>query len=219
MAKSVAGVEVPGIDVGARLSPAEYPPDWARRRYQVDGVDCWKLERAQHFTETGFPSWDAFDAGDWQRSMELYAGLRRQLDDLAAEQDAHGSLFHRVRVVEEPLSPYMIWELHCFRLRVERLESIHVVSAELVCDLEVSGPLPEIVTLCGRTLYRVVYTDEGTPDGAIRFTEPGVVTAHEELIRSLYAAGEDFTSYFERCVAHLPAPASPHLPAPASHTG
>jgi hypothetical protein len=206
MAESVAGLGAPEMDAGLRLSLKDYALDFVQRRYLADGVDCWKLERAQHFTETGFPSFEAFVAGDWQRAMDLYADLRGELASLADEQESHGSQFHRVRIVAEPLSPYMIWELHCFRIRAERLEKIHVVPAELVRDLEANGPLPELVTLCGQTLYRVMYTEDGTPDGAVRFTDPGVITAYEELIRSLYEVGEDFTSYFDRRVAHLPVP-------------
>jgi hypothetical protein len=34
------------------------------------------------------------------------------------------------------------------------------------------GPLPEPVSLGGRTLHRVFCTPAGAPDGALRFTDP-----------------------------------------------
>lgn len=53
-----------------------------------------------------------------------------------------------------------------------------------------------------------LYSDAGHPQGAIRFTEPDVVREWEHYIKSLYESGEDIASYFERVVAHLPAPTS-----------
>jgi hypothetical protein len=198
---------------GVRLTAEIYREDLHKRRWLADGVDCWKLERAQHFTEAGFASWDAFAAGEWGCSMELYEALRPELTRLADEQALHRSHFHRVRVVEEPLCAYMLWELHCFRVRAERSETIRIISAGQVADLEAAGPLPELVVVCGQTLYQVVYTGDGVPDGAIRFTDPGVVAAHEEFIRSLFDAGEEFASYFERAVAPLPVPGGLTVPA------
>jgi hypothetical protein len=198
---------------GVRLTAELYREDLLQRRWLADGVDCWKLERAQHFTEAGFASWEAFVAGEWGCSMKLYEALRPELARLADEQALHRSHFHRVRIVEEPLCAYMLWELHCFRVRAERSESIRVIGAGQVADLEADGPLPELVVVCGRTLYQVLYTDDGVPDGAIRFTDPRVVAAHEEFVRSLYGAGEEFTSYFERAVAPLPVPGDLTVPA------
>ena len=68
------------------------------------------------------------------------------------------------------------------------------------------GRLPELVVIGGRILYRVLYTDAGVPDGAIRFTDPRTVAEWESYIRQIYQAGEDVQEYFRRRVAHLPAP-------------
>jgi hypothetical protein len=53
---------------GSRLSQDEYGRDFAARLWLADGADSWKLERMQFYDEAGFPSWDAFAAGDWERA-------------------------------------------------------------------------------------------------------------------------------------------------------
>lgn len=191
------------------MTPTEYRSEFPGRQWLVDGCDSWKLERAQVFTEEGFPSWEAFMSGDWDSAMRLYEELRPALARAADTGARHRSTFHRVRIVAEPLTPYMLWELHCFRIRVQHSEAIRIVHAHQVAPLEASRPLPELVALCGQTLYRVMYDERGVPDGAIRFTEPEVVVGHERLIKSLYEIGEDFDSYFHRAVAPLPVPRLP----------
>ena len=64
---------------GTWLSQDEYGRDFADRLWLADTRDTWKLERRQFYDETGFPSWDALAAGDWDRSMELYAEMRPEL--------------------------------------------------------------------------------------------------------------------------------------------
>jgi hypothetical protein len=191
---------------GVRLTVEQYRREFPERRWLCDGRGSWKLERAQEFTEIGFASWEAFAAGDWDTAMGLYEELRGGLSKDADECERHRSPFCRARVVEEPLTPYMLWELHCFRIRVERSETIRMVR---VAQVEALDPLPELVALCDQTLYRVMYDDRGVPDGAIRYTDPEVVRAGVELIRCLYDQGEDFQPYFSRVVAPLPVPRAP----------
>nr|WP_240529326.1 DUF6879 family protein [Streptomyces antioxidans] len=83
-------------------------------------------------------------------------------------------------------------------VRSENGGPVRVVPAAAVSRLESEGPLPELVILGGRVLYRVMYTEESAPKGAIRFTDPTTVTQWERFIADLFATGEDITSYVER---------------------
>src|SRR5690606_28760771 len=112
------------------------------------------------------------------------------LSYVAADEE-RGTPFHRVRVVEEPPTPYLQWELHALRVQAECGVSVRVVDAERLRSLERSAPLPEVVVLGGSVLYEVRYTDAGAPEGAVRHTDPEVVATWEEFISGLYAAGED----------------------------
>jgi hypothetical protein len=115
-------------------------------------------------------------------------------------------VFHRLRVVEEPLRPYVQWELHSLRQQAEFGQRIRVLTAEDIATSETDAILPELVILGGHALYHVLYTDGATPDGAVLFTDPEIVNPWVTFISDAYASAEDVRSYFNRAVAHLPTP-------------
>jgi hypothetical protein len=184
---------------GTRLDPAEYKADFRTRRGQVRNVDSWKFERRQHFEENT-PGRDAFRRGDWGEAMTILEGRRAEFTDSVREDLAKNTRFCRVRIVVEPLSPYLRWELCSLRVQAECGKPIRVVSADVLAEREVNGLLPEVVILGGRTLYEVVYTDDGVPDGAVRFTDPTIIDAWTGFINDLYGKGENVIDY----VARLP---------------
>ncbi|MDW4911483.1 hypothetical protein RB628_40935, partial [Streptomyces sp. ADMS] len=84
--------------------------------------------------------------------------------------------------------------------------SVRVLPASAVAAAESDALLPELNLLDSRVLYRVLYTADGQPDGAIRFTDPSTVRNWAEYLQALYAAAEDVQAYFGRAVADLPPP-------------
>jgi hypothetical protein len=201
-------LRAPGLPLeqGERLSREVYKSDFRQRTAELRGQESWKLERLQHFEDQGNASWDAVRRGDWEEALRLLEGRRGALLATAEEYARRSYTFHRVRVVEPPLTPYLQWELRSLRIRAECGGRIRVIDAARVAASERSGLLPEVVVLGGGTLYQIVYTAEGVPNGAIRYTDPDVVAPWEDYIRALYAEGEDVTSYVDREVAHLPPP-------------
>lgn len=191
---------------GEHLPLAAYRDDFRRRQWTIDGDDSWKLERGQHFVEPGFPSWDAFARGDWSTALRLIEQEREWLEEFSAKARRKNIGLYRLRVVEEPITPYLQWELHLLNLRAQCGEAIRVVHTGAVAAHERSEPLPELVTLGPTTLYQVLYDDEGELAGAIRFTAPDLVENAVQVTRHLYAQGEDVESYFQRKVAELPPP-------------
>ncbi|MFE7313882.1 DUF6879 family protein [Streptomyces sp. NPDC057555] len=200
--------QVPALpeERGERLGNEEYLRDFRARDAAIRNGASWKLERMQHFEEAGSPSRDALRRGDWAAALRLFEEGRDGLRGIQADEEARGSVFHRVRVVVEPLSPYVQWELHSLRISAEYGERVRVLPAEAVAAAEVEGLLPELTIQDGKVLFQVLYTDAGVPDGAIRFTDPDVVGPWTAYVRSAYAAAEDIASYFDRVVAPLPPP-------------
>lgn len=194
---------VPG---GETLAISAYQSDFRARQWTIDRQDSWKLERRQHFEEPGFASWEAFARGEWEESLRLIEAERDWLTEFQEENARRGITLWRVRVVEEPVTPYLQWELHLLRLRAECGERIRVVGADEIAAFETDGPLPELVTLGEDTTYVVRYTEHGTLDGAVRFTDRDVTARCRRLTRHLYERGEDIATFFARAVAHLPAP-------------
>jgi hypothetical protein len=198
---------IPALDTawGVPLAQTDYKRDFRERDAEIQGRDSWKLERRQHFEEDD-ASRDALRRGDWEEALRILEEERADVRAMGEEDARRGSIFRRVRIVEEPLSPYMQWELHSLRLWDECGIPVHVVTANAVAPAEARGELPELVILGGHTMYQVLYTDTGVPDGGIRYTEPALVESWESYIEQLYEHGENIQSYFTRHVAHLPPP-------------
>lgn len=195
------------LEQGDRLSRAAYGTDFGQRYAALRDASCWKLERLQHFEEKDNASRDALRRGDWPEALRLLDARRDALREEAADDARQGVTFHRIRVVEEPLTPYMQWELHSHRHRVRyAAEKVRVLPAAEVAAAETGGILPELTIIGKDTLFRVVYTAEGAPDGAVRYTDPAVVGSWTAYLKDLYAAAEDLTGYFDRAVAPLPPP-------------
>ncbi|MGW7294814.1 DUF6879 family protein [Streptomyces xiamenensis] len=200
-------LQLPGLDParGTRLDDDDYVSDFRQRAADIRDGSSWKLERLQHFEENS-PSREALRRGDWERALSLLEDRRERLATTQRERQERGYVFHRVRVVEQPLTPYVRWELHSLSLGAEYGTPARVIDADTVGDLEHDGPLPEIVVLGDGTLYLIHYTAGGIFTYATRFTDPGLVAPWEGLIRRLFADGEDVSSYLAREVAATPPP-------------
>lgn len=99
-------------ELGERLVRDAYRADFWSRHNAIRNGESWKLERLQHFEEVSDPSRDALRRGDWEEAVRLIEASRRTLRDASSDDERRGSALHRVRVVEEPLTPYVQWELH-----------------------------------------------------------------------------------------------------------
>jgi hypothetical protein len=192
---------------GERLTLRAYRAEFAARQWEISGQESWKLERCQHFREPGFTSWEAFARGDWEQALRLLEEERDFLSKFTAKASALGISLYRLRVVEQPVDPYLQWELHLLKLRAECGELIRVASPDLIQEYETTDPLPELVTLGSSFLYHVLYNTHGELSGAVRITDQRAVARATDVARSLYAQGEDLAAFFERVIVPLPPPA------------
>ncbi|WP_445402438.1 DUF6879 family protein [Streptomyces sp. LE64] len=192
---------------GTPLELDDYLGDFAARFWDTDPSGSWKLERQQSFREPGVASWEAFARGDWDRSLHLLAEQRGHYEEYLGKIADHGFALHRVRVVEEPLDPYLQWELHLLRLKEECGEVTRVVGPERVRAWEAAGPLPEVIVLGDAVLYDIRYDARGVLAGAVRHTDAPTVTAARRFIQELHGDGEPLAGYFRHHVAELPPPA------------
>jgi hypothetical protein len=192
---------------GADLEQAGYQRDFGERLPLAGDSDSWKIERMQAYDETGFPSWEAFVAGDWPAALALIEEERAGFAGFYRGFASRRAAFRRVRIVEAPVSPYVQWEFQVLRVRAECGELCRVLDAGQIAEFEIDGPIPELVSLSGQTLYRTHYAD-GVPAGATRFTDQGLIGRYERFAARLYASGEDLDAYFQREIAPLPPPES-----------
>jgi hypothetical protein len=191
---------------GTRLSLEDYRADFRATESLTTEQGSWKLERRQHFRQPGSASWEAFTRGQWAEALRLIEARRESLMEFGAETAEKGTDLYRLRIVAEPISPYLQWELHSLKLRAECGELIRILPAAAVRQLEDDGELPEVVTLGPSTAYRILYDADGVLTGGVKVTNPQAVGRVTRLIRHLYGEGEDLATFFEREVSRLPPP-------------
>ncbi|WP_216895789.1 DUF6879 family protein [Nocardia alni] len=180
--------------------------DYNKRFTAPGGRDSWKLERLQHFRDPQFVSWEAFDRGEWGRSLRLLEDERASLAEQQGEAVAMGVDLYRVRVVAEPIAPYVQWELHLLALRAQYGERIRVIGPEIVAPFESAEIVPELLTVGTDTVYEFRYDETGTLIGANRYIDTEIYDRCMEFMRSLYAEGEDVRAFFQRRVVGLAPP-------------
>ncbi|MFC7589333.1 DUF6879 family protein [Nonomuraea antimicrobica] len=111
-----------------------------------------------------------------------------------------------MRIVEQPVTPYLQWEMHVLALRGATVEQVRVLDAGEVAELEVGRRLPELVLLGTAVMYEVTYDKTGTHSGARRIDDREVIAACRGELDKLFTGGEDFRAYYEREIVPLPAP-------------
>ncbi|GFH34918.1 MULTISPECIES: DUF6879 family protein [Streptomyces] len=189
-----------------RLDRPTYHADLGRI-YSGAGIGFLnKLERGQHFQERGFPSWEAFAAGDWERALTLADERREDYAQELHKASRSGVGHRRLRVVEFPVTPYVQWELHVLRVRVDVGDDIKVLDARDIAGIERIRPVPEVVVLGDAVMYEVVYDDEGNADGANRYTDRSLIRETNAGFDALYERGEEFHAFFDREIAPLEPP-------------
>ena len=198
---------------GTRLSLEDYRADFRATEPMITGQDSWKLERRQHFRQPGSASWEAFARGQWAEALRLIEARRESLMESGAKTAEKGTDLYRLRVVAEPIIPYLQWELHSLKLRAQCGEFIRILPAAAVRQLEDGGELPEVVTLGPLNAYHILYDADGVLTGGVKVTNPQAVGRVTDLVRRLYGQGEDLATFFEREVALLPPPRGDTVPA------
>ncbi|MEV0776587.1 DUF6879 family protein [Streptomyces sp. NPDC050428] len=194
---------------GDRLALDDYLEDFDKRFWNAGSfgeAGFWKFERQQSFREPGVESWEAFFRGDWDASLALIAGQRSHYEQYFQKIADHGFGLHRVRVVEEPVTPYLQWELHLLRLKEQCGEDTRIVQADAISLLESGTQLPEIAIIGSSALYEIIYDDDGTLDGGVRYTDGRLIAECREIIRGIHRSGEQLDSFFKRRVLSLPPP-------------
>lgn len=191
---------------GQRLGLDDYSEDFGRHFWRSGSEGFWKLERQQSFQEPGVESWEAFRKGHWDESLALIEGQRGHYEEYLRRIAGSGFALHRVRCVEEPIAPYLQWELHLLHLKAQCGEDTRVLSGADILRYETQHPLPEIVVLGSSVMYEVLYDDDGKLAGGIRFDDPHVISRWRKTIQEMHQAGEPLDDFFSRRVAPLPPP-------------
>ncbi|SIO85556.1 DUF6879 family protein [Nocardiopsis sp. JB363] len=186
---------------GDHLDLSSYDDDFGPRFRSLRNADIQKLERQQVFHQPENESWLAFQRGHREESLRQLEADRPGLRELFSRLARIGCRVQRVRVVDEPISTYLLWELHSLRIRAQCGEDIRVISSEPLSAFERDRPVPEIVTLGEEVTYRILYAPRGEAEGAVRYLDPGLTARCAAQIASLHRRAEPLEPYFVREVA------------------
>lgn len=189
------------------LGLEEYREDFRRHFWEVDVT--WKLERRLTFREPESPSWVAMSNGDWDGALRLAEGMRAGRVEHQRALDRRGIVQRRVRVVCEPPTAYLQWELHVLTIWAELGEQVKVLPSAAVAHLEALGELPEVLVLGERVASPVMYVIEysaGVLSGARKVVDQDLIGVCRREIAALWRCGEDLLTYFPRRIEALPPP-------------
>jgi hypothetical protein len=195
--------------VGEHMDLDAYQADFEEKFWATEAPGFWKLERQQYFKEPNHESWQAFVQGDWDQALRIIEASRPEIRDYYRKVEASGFINRRVRVVEEPIIPYLQWEMYSLRMRDEYGGTVRIVTGDQVADVERAGPLPEIYTLGTTVMYQAVYDENGVLESALRYVDRDLVVRCQRFIQDLFEIGQPMQPYFVEHVAVLPPPAQP----------
>ncbi len=119
-------------------------PIW-NQYWQEMRQEWFKIEVLQdYFGEDDCPSLRAWLAGDYAESLALLAQTTHGgWSERCKEKSDQGVLMRRIRVIEEPLTPYTAWEIEFYKhINIPGGEQIFTVNQQAVADLNLpSGDL------------------------------------------------------------------------------
>lgn len=153
---------------------------WSRMQSRFLKLECWQAyqERATNKSQA------AFNKGEVDRAWDL---LRREAEadrPLYEDVQARGVDYARIRLVQEPLTPYLEYELTAYRIRAEMGENIEVVR----CGREFTLPNEDhfdFLLFDRHTALIHDYGDEGLQSGGWLSTDTDVIASLERVATNL----------------------------------
>lgn len=162
-------------EFGSRFAEA-----WSRMQSRFLKLECWQTYQERETNK----SQEAFNKGEADKAREL---LRQEAEadrPLYEDVKACGLDYARIRLVQEPLTSYLEYELMAYRIREDMGEVIEVVR----CDNELSLPNEDyfdFLLFDGHTALVHDYGDEGLQSGGWLTTDADVIASLEHVATGL----------------------------------
>jgi len=168
---------------------------WSRIEFRFLKLECWQAYREAETNE----SQAAYDCGDIEAARRLLTeeaeGDRRLYEDVRRR----GIEYARVRLVREPLTRYLDYELLSFRIRAEMGENIEIVR----CDPAQSLPDEQHFDLLLFDRRTALIHDYGSDEvgfqvGGWISQDPQVVERLEDTVMDLRRRGTPLGQFLAR---------------------
>ncbi|NHC33591.1 DUF6879 family protein [Scytonema millei] len=93
-----------------------------------------KLETRQYYREPGNPSFEALEAGDFYKALQILPEARSEDVDLYQSLSRRNVDFIRCRPIVKPITDYLRWELECYRFNASYGERIYFLERSSIFD-------------------------------------------------------------------------------------
>jgi hypothetical protein len=155
---------------------------WSRLQSRFLKLECWQ----RYWESEDNQSQAAYNSGDIDTARDL---LRREAEvdrPLYEDVRSRGIEYARVRLVQEPLTPYLEYELLSYRIRVDLGENIEVVRCDAGARLPDERHFDFLLFDRGTALIHDYGTAKiGRQVGGWLTHEPDVIARLEQTIASL----------------------------------
>lgn len=165
-----------GLDAfGSRFAEA-----WSRMHSRFLKLECWQAYQEREANK----SQEAYNKGEIDTAREL---LRQEAEadrQLYEDVKARGLDYARIRLVQEPLTPYLEYELMAYLIREDMGETIEAVRCSRDLDLP-SADYFDFLLFDRHTALIHDYGDDGRQSGGWLSTDSGVIAALEQVATDL----------------------------------
>jgi hypothetical protein len=161
---------------------AEFTHAWSRLEWRFLKLECWQAYQELEASE----SQTAYQRGDIHAARELLHQEAEGDRPLYEDVKRRNIEYARVRLLQEPLSPYLGYELLSYRIRADLGENIEVVTCEPAIRLPDDRHFDFLVFDRHTALIHDYGTDQiGRQTGGWLTREPQVIAGLEEIAARL----------------------------------
>lgn len=154
---------------------AQFASAWSRIKRRFLKLECWQMYQELEASE----SQAAYDRGDVDAARELLAREADSDRQLYDDVRTRGIEYARVRLVQEPLTTYLQYELLSYRIRARLGENVEIVR----CDAELRLPNEQLFDVLLFDEHTALIHDYG--GGAVGLQTGGWCTHEPEVIATL----------------------------------
>ncbi|GII75728.1 hypothetical protein Sru01_07100 [Sphaerisporangium rufum] len=153
----------------------EFAAAWSRIGRRFLKVECWQTYQELDGTR----SQEAYRRGDVERALELLEQEAEADRPLYEDVRIRGLEYCRIRLVQEPLTPYLDYELLAYRIRAKLGEIIEIVRCAMTSSLP-NDEFFDFLLFDRRTALIHDYGDTGRQAGGWLIDDPAVLQALED---------------------------------------
>lgn len=181
---------------GPRLSRPTYLAETRRLRENPGWHgQWWRVYRKDGYDMPGDMAWEAWRAGDRERALRLLDEEIPELEGQRGYLRSCGVADRRLWVPDLPLDSHGKFLAESHRRRAAAGLPVDVRPAHTLPYLEYQDRIPEVTVFYDYAVYRLCYTPDGVPDGAVRLAIPGLAIRYARILEEIALMGSPIREF------------------------